>query len=238
MSRRPTVRSGHASVVGGRERNEDSWCAADGTFLVADGMGGHEAGEVASATAIEALSGLGAGKATIAGVRRAIRSTHAKVRALPATGVRRPGTTVSGVVLSSNGDVWAWLVVNVGDSRTYRMAGGMLEQLTTDHSRVAELVAGGYVAPEEAAYHPDRHVLTRVLGGGSATVDPDVFWLPVSPGDRLLVCSDGLYDALPDGQVQGVLRAHADPQEASDALVATATAVGARDNVTVVVVDT
>ena len=233
----PVVRVGHASVVGGRDRNEDSWCAADGSYLVADGMGGHEAGEVASATAIEALAGLGAGRPTIADVRHALRAAHAQVRALPATGPRRPGTTVSGLVLSAHAGVWCWLVLNVGDSRTYRMAGGMLEQLTTDHSRVAELVAAGFVDPADAVHHPERHVLTRVLGGGSAAVEPDVFWLPVSRGDRLLVCSDGLYDALPDVQVQGVLRAHPGAQVAADALVAAALAVGARDNVTVVVVD-
>lgn len=233
----PALRAGAASHRGGRLDNEDSYRAGDGVYLVADGMGGHEAGEVASATAVEALGSLGAGAPDVEDARTALRAAHERVRALPAGGERRPGTTVSGVVLSRRAGRPCWLVLNVGDSRTYRMVGGVLEQLTVDHSRVAELVATGFLDPQDAVWHPERHVVTRVLGGGSPEVDPDVFWLPVSPTERIVVCSDGLSEALADVRIQAELRTHSDPQQAADALVAAALAAGARDNVTVVVVD-
>lgn len=233
----PTVRVGAASDRGGRLGNEDSYRAEDGVYLVADGMGGHEAGEVASATAVECLASLADGTPDEDDVRSALRAAHERVRGLPAAGERRPGTTVSGVVLSRREGRPCWLVLNVGDSRTYRMVGGVLEQLTTDHSRVAELVATGFLDPQDAARHPERHVVTRVLGGGSPDVDPDVFVLPVSPTERIVVCSDGLSEALPDARIQAELRAQPEAQDAADALVAAALAVGARDNVTVVVVD-
>lgn len=233
----PTVRVGAASHRGGRLDNEDSYRAGDGVYLVADGMGGHEAGEVASATAVESLGSLTGGTPDEDDVRAALRTAHERVRALPLGGERRPGTTVSGVVLSERDGLPCWLVLNVGDSRTYRMVGGVLEQLTTDHSRVAELVATGFLDPQDVSRHPERHVVTRVLGGGSPDVEPDVFALPVSPTERIVVCSDGLSEALPDARIQAELRAHPAAQQAADALVAAALAVGARDNVTVVVVD-
>ena len=233
----PTVHVGAASDRGGRLDNEDSYHADGGVYLVADGMGGHAAGEVASATAVDELAALADGTPDEEDVRIALRRAHERVRALPSGGERRPGTTVSGVVLSRRDGLPCWLVLNVGDSRTYRMVGGVLEQLTTDHSRVAELVAAGCLDPADAARHPERHVVTRVLGGGSPEVDPDVFALPVSPTERIVVCSDGLSEALPDVRIQAELRAQADAQGAADALVGAALAVGARDNVTVLVVD-
>jgi protein phosphatase len=117
------------------------------------------------------------------------------------------------------------------------MAGGVLEQVTQDHSEVAELVARGAVPPQDAATYPRRNVVTRALGGGSETVEPDVFWLPVSPGDRMLVCSDGLTDEVPDARIEAELKAEPDPQAAADRLVAAALAAGGSDNVTVLVVD-
>lgn len=233
----PTLRAGAATHRGGRLDNEDAYRAGDGVYLVADGMGGHEAGEVASATAVECLGCLTEGVPDEDDVRAALREAHERVRALPSGGERRPGTTVSGVVLSRCEGMACWLVLNVGDSRTYRMVGGVLEQLTTDHSRVAELVASGFLDPQDVPHHPERHVVTRVLGGGSVDVVPDVFALPVSPTERIVVCSDGLSEALPDARIQAELRAFPQAQEAADALVAAALAVGARDNVTVVVVD-
>jgi protein phosphatase len=128
-------------------------------------------------------------------------------------------------------------VVNVGDSRTYRMAGGVLEQVTVDHSEVAELVASGIVPAEEASRHPRRNVVTRVLGGGSSQVEPDVWLLPVSPGDRMLVCSDGLTDELSDARIEAELRAADAAQPAADRLVAAALAAGGHDNITAIVVD-
>lgn len=228
---------GVATARGQRARNEDSVWAADGAYLVADGMGGHEAGELASRTAIEVLRELSEGVLGPDDVRRTVRRAHAAVRALPATTGRRPGTTATGVVLTEHDDTPCWLVLNVGDSRTYRMAGGVLEQVTLDHSEVAELVASGLVPADEASRHPRRNVVTRVLGGGATSVEPDVWLLPVSPGDRMLVCSDGLTDELSDARIQAELRSQDAAQPAADRLVAAALAAGGRDNVTAIVVD-
>jgi PPM family protein phosphatase len=170
-------------------------------------------------------------------VHEALLAAHEAVRAVPSGSDLRPGTTVSGVVLSEHEGTPCWVVLNVGDSRTYRMAGAVLEQVTRDHSEVAELVADGLLLPDEAARQPWRHVVTRVLGGGATSVDPDVLVMAVSPGDRMLVCTDGLTDALPDARIEAELKAERDPQAAADRLVATAVAAGAKDNVTVVVVD-
>jgi len=228
---------GVATAQGQRSRNEDSVWAADGLYLVADGMGGHEAGEVASRTAIEVLRGLAVGVPGPEEARRTVRRAHAFVRDLPSSTGRRPGTTATGVVLTEHGQTPCWLVVNVGDSRTYRMAGGVLEQVTLDHSEVAELVASGVVPADQASKHPRRNVVTRVLGGGSPHVEPDVWLLPVSPGDRMLMCSDGLTDELSDARIQAELRAQSGAQAAADSLVAAALAAGGHDNVTVIVVD-
>ncbi len=228
---------GVATSPGGRDHNEDAVLADRDVFVVADGMGGHDAGEVASATAVAELRTLVGAAPGPERVRDALVRAHARVRALPGEEHRRPGTTVSGVAVTVWEDQRCWVVLNVGDSRTYRMAGGVLEQVTRDHSEVAELVAEGLLPPDEAAYHPWRHVVTRVLGGGAASVEPDVFLLPVSPGDRMLVCSDGLTDTLPDARIQAELRAAVTPQAGADRLLAAALAAGASDNVTVVVVD-
>ncbi|WP_028050136.1 PP2C family serine/threonine-protein phosphatase [Cellulomonas sp. URHD0024] len=234
---RVRLRVGVATERAERDRNEDSVWTQDGVFLVADGMGGHDRGEVASRTAIDILRSLADGAPGLADAQRIVQEAHAAVRGLPKGVGRRPGTTATGVVLTEHDDVPCWLVVNIGDSRTYRMAGGVLEQVTQDHSEVAELVAAGVVAAEDASRHPRRNVVTRVLGGGNREVEPDVWLLPVSPGDRMLVCSDGLTDPLSDARIEAELRAADDPQDAADRLVAAALAAGGTDNVTAVVVD-
>lgn len=232
------LRSGAATDQAARDTNEDTAWASDGLFLVADGMGGHEAGEVASRVAVEVVvERLTGTLPTMDAVTRVVRDAHRQVRALPVEGERRPGTTLTGVVVTEHAGEACWLVLNVGDSRTYRMAGGILEQVTRDHSEVAELVEQGVLAAEAAARHPRRHVVTRVLGGGASRVDPELRMFPVSRGDRMVVCSDGLTDALPDARVQAVLRAERHPRAAAERLVREALASGAQDNVTVVVVD-
>ncbi|MBO3094250.1 PP2C family protein-serine/threonine phosphatase [Cellulomonas dongxiuzhuiae] len=231
------LRYGVATDQAARETNEDTASASDGLFLVADGMGGHEAGEVASRVAVDVVARLAGTTPTMDDVTRVVREAHSAVRELPAEGQRRPGTTLTGVVVTEHAGVPCWLVLNVGDSRTYRMAGGMLEQVTQDHSEVAELVEQGLVAVEDAARHPRRHVVTRVLGGAASRVDPDLRMFPVSPGDRMVMCSDGLTEALSDARVQAVLRTERHPRAAADRLVREALAAGAQDNVTVVVVD-
>jgi PPM family protein phosphatase len=228
---------GVATARAHRPKNEDSLWATDGAYLVADGMGGHDAGEVASRTAIGVLRHLADGNPSMEQARSSIRAAHAAVRGLPPSTGRRPGTTATGVVLTVHDDTPCWLVLNIGDSRTYRMAGAVLEQVTADHSEVAELVAQGLVPAQDAARHPRRNVVTRVIGGGASEVDPDVWLLPVSPGDRMVICSDGLTDELSDARIEAELRAQDDPQAAADRLVASALASGGRDNVTVIVVD-
>ena len=231
------LRWGSVTSQGGRSTNEDALLAQDDVFVVADGMGGHDAGEVASATAIEVMRTLVGRRADVDAVRDVLVEANDRIRALPEGPGRRPGTTVTGVVLTMHEATPCWVVLNVGDSRTYRMAGAVLEQVTRDHSEVAELVADGLVRPDEAPYHPWRHVVTRALGGGTPSVEPDLRVIAVSPGDRMLVCSDGLTDVVPDARIEADLKAESDPQAAAERLVATALAAGATDNVTVVVVD-
>lgn len=227
-----------AATDRGRRRilNEDAFLASEPVFVVADGMGGHEAGEVASACVVDVLSRRLVGRAVSHElVDAAIGEAHREVQRIEARPGRGAGTTVSGVVLAEVAGEPYWIVVNLGDSRTYRLARGVLEQISVDHSEVQELIDAGHVTRAEAAHHPRRHVVTRALGAGEAEVD---YWLlPVAANDRILVCSDGLTSELPDAFVAQTLLAESDPQSAAERLVAEAVQAGGRDNVTVVVVD-
>lgn len=228
-----------AATDRGRRRilNEDAFLAAAPVFVVADGMGGHEAGEVASACVVDVLRDRLAGQAvTPELVHAAIEEAHREVQRIEAEPGRGAGTTVSGVVLAEVAGEPYWIVVNLGDSRTYRLAGGDLEQISVDHSEVQELIEAGAVTRSEAAYHPRRHVVTRAIGA-AGEIDVDYWLLPVGRDDRILVCSDGLTGELPDDVVTATLLAEQDPQAAADRLVADAVRAGGRDNVTVVVVD-
>jgi serine/threonine protein phosphatase PrpC len=229
---------GAATHQGARRRlNEDSFLAGGSVFFVADGMGGHDAGEVASAAAVEALAPLRA--ATVVGadeVRCRVRAAHDAVRAIETAPGRGAGTTLTGVVLTDEGGEPYWLVVNLGDSRTYRSADGVLEQVSVDHSEVQELVDAGRITAEQALTHPRRHVVTRALGAPDVP-EPDFWFLPVHAGDRMLVCSDGLTAELTDQRVAEVLLVEADPQLAAERLVSEALTAGGRDNITVIVVD-
>lgn len=222
-----------------RELNEDSFLAQDPVFMVADGMGGHEAGEVASRICVQTLREApalapGTHRATARDVQEAIDRADLCIR--EAAGARA-GTTLSGAVLVEIARVAYWLVANVGDSRTYRLpVGGALTQISVDHSEVRELVDAGEITPEEALVHPRRHVVTRALGTGE-DAEPDFWLLPVQDGDRLLVCSDGLTSELRDEEIYALLSAGGHPQVAVDALIAAAIRSGGRDNVTVIVVD-
>ena len=230
---------GYASDRGlRRDQNEDSLIAADPVFAVADGMGGHEAGEVASSICVRTL-----GDAPFVGehlpevgapeLRALLRDADAGIR--EATG-GRAGTTLTGAVLVREAGVPCWLVFNVGDSRTYRLTGGVLEQITVDHSEVQELVDMGQITPDEALIHPRRHVVTRALGTGSDT-EADYWLIPVEPGDRLLVCSDGLTGEVSDGHLEQILTTVPNPQDACASMVQAALRSGGRDNITVLVVD-
>ncbi len=220
-----------------RTLNEDSYLARGSVFFVADGMGGHEAGEVASAAAVEALAPLGRSEVVgVDEVRCRVRAAHDAVRAIETAPGRGAGTTLSGVVLTDQGGEPYWLVVNVGDSRTYRSADGVLEQVSVDHSEVQELVDAGRITAEQALTHPRRHVVTRALGAPDDP-EPDFWFLPVHAGDRMMVCSDGLTAELSDRRVAEVLMVEPDPQTAAERLVAEALVAGGRDNITVIVVD-
>ncbi|WP_091502255.1 PP2C family serine/threonine-protein phosphatase [Microbacterium sp. cf332] len=234
-----SVRTGHGSAThaGLRGRaNEDSYLAAAPVFVVADGMGGHEAGARASAAAVAEFERfVGATEVSNRDVRAAIEQARRNIDAL-ATGERAAGTTLTGVVLTRVGAAGYWLALNIGDSRTYRWARGRLEQISVDHSVVQELVDSGRMDAETAARHARRNEITRALGAGS-TGHADFWMLPAEPGDRILVCSDGLSTELDDDRIARILDEEAEPQDAAQRLVHEALLHGGRDNVTVIVVD-
>ena len=219
-----------------REVNEDALLTFPPVFLVADGMGGYDAGDLASRIAVEEFAQLaGALVVGVDDVHASFARASARIRA-EFTGGRQGGTTVAGVVLTEVEREPYWLVFNVGDSRVYRLTDGGLEQVSVDHSVAQELAEAGVIRPEQVAVHPDRHILTRALGTGEPP-EPDYWLLPAGRHDRLLVCSDGLVRELSDDDVARTLGGYADPQDAADRLVAAAVTRGGRDNVSVVVVD-
>jgi protein phosphatase len=222
-----------------RELNEDDFVAEPPVFAVADGMGGHAAGEVASGIAVGKLRDLACHR-SLQPADVAAALTDANEQVLFKSGLDNEragmGTTAAGLVAVDAGGVDHWLVFNVGDSRVYRFAGGSLLQLTTDHSEVQELVSAGQITAQQARTHPRRNIVTRALG---STPGPtaDQWLLPPSLGERFLLCSDGLSGELTDDEIADQLRGGAPAQDVADALVSLAVAAGGRDNVTVVVVD-
>lgn len=220
-----------------RAVNEDSFIAAFPVFAVADGMGGHEAGDRASAEVVDVLGRLvGLPSAGVRGVMASLRDAQRRVEAIEAPPGRDAGATVSGVVVAEEGGVPYWLVVNLGDSRTYRMSGGRLVQISVDHSEVQEMVEAGTLTRQQAERHPRRHVVTRAVGAGVG-LDPDFWMLPIAENDRILVCSDGLTGEVSDARIAELLLAQPDPQSAARSLVDAALEAGGHDNVTVVVID-
>ncbi|MEO9108848.1 MAG: protein phosphatase 2C domain-containing protein [Jatrophihabitantaceae bacterium] len=229
---------GVASDVGRvRELNEDSLIAQYPVFAVADGMGGHAAGEVASALTVGVLGQLG-GRADVspADVEGALADANRTILARVAehAATAGMGTTVSGVCLGR--DASRWIVFNVGDSRVYRFADGLLEQLTVDHSEVAELVAAGWLTREQARSHPMRNVVTRSMGSDPAPI-PDIWSRPLDPGERFLICTDGLNSEVDDAGIAELLHQVPDAQQCAETLVRAAVDAGGRDNVSVIVVD-
>ncbi|HEY0215373.1 MAG TPA: protein phosphatase 2C domain-containing protein [Cellulomonas sp.] len=218
-----------------RSLNEDAMLAHPPVFLVADGMGGHEAGDVASRLAVEEFAQL-AGLTAVdpADVHACFRRAAQRIRA--AFERREGGTTVAGVALGEHDGAPHWLVFNVGDSRVYRWSEGELAQLSVDHSVVQELVDSGALSRAAADRHPERHVLTRALGTG-ADPDPDYWMLPARAGDRMLICSDGVTNELSVDDLAQVLGGGADSGATATALVRLAVEAGGRDNATAVVVD-
>lgn len=222
-----------------RELNEDSYLAELPVFVVADGMGGHAAGEVASGLAIDEFRPLvRAANLTADDVSAALARANDAILTQAGTGGDRAGmgTTVTGLVMVQAGGAMHWMVFNVGDSRVYRFTHGQLDQVSVDHSEVEELVAAGRISREQARVHQRRNIVTRSLGTEPPPV-PDSWLLPPVAGERYLVCSDGLPTELDDGEISMYMGAEWDPATAARRLVARAVALGGRDNVTVLVVD-
>jgi protein phosphatase/serine/threonine-protein phosphatase Stp1 len=221
-----------------RSHNEDAFVErpSAGLWAVADGAGGHEAGEVASGMIRDALAAipdeLPAGR-MLGEVRQRIMLVH---EALLEAGTQRNGATIAStiVVLIMRGDHFACLWA--GDSRLYRLRGENIEQVTRDHSLVQELVEAGVVRPEDAESHPRANVITRAVGAGDDTLEMDKATDRVLPGDRFLLCSDGLSKALPVAEIAKLL-AVPDAALAPELLIAAALARKASDNVTAVVVE-
>lgn len=230
----------HAGMV--RTNNEDAFVADAGVFVVADGMGGHQAGEVASALAVDTLKGAHAtGFVSVTDLERAVRDANSAIRMHAAESAERAGmgTTLTGLVALEPHDddpTPRLAVANVGDSRTYLHRDHRLVRLTVDHSYVQELVRTGQITEQEARFHPRRNIVTRALGIDH-NIAVDAWVRSCVRGDRYLVCSDGLVDEVPDHEIAAVLDGVADPQVAADQLVEMANRHGGRDNVTVIVVD-
>lgn len=233
-----TIASGSRTDVGAvREVNEDAVLAEFPFFVVADGMGGHAAGDIASAIALEQFRPLVGYAARQELVHAAIDAAN---EAIVEWTQQRPetmgmGTTLSGIALGEIGGSRHWFVFNVGDSRVYRYAGAVLSQVTSDHSEVAELIAAGRITADQARQHPRRNVITRSLGTQPGPV-PDFWVLPAQPGEIYLVCSDGLTSEVGDDDIAAILHLRRSAQATANDLVDRALAAGARDNVSVVVV--
>jgi serine/threonine protein phosphatase PrpC len=233
------LRSGSATDVGRvRAVNEDLALESATLYAVADGMGGHAGGEIASRVAIDALKAGFIRQPTVNGLVEAIEGANAAVweRGRDDPALRGMGTTMTAAALVGTDDGDRLVLANVGDSRTYRFHHGALEQLTTDHSVAEELVARGELSEAEAQYHPHRHILTRALGVSPA-VDVDIWELEPQVGDRYLLCSDGLSNEVSAHRIETLLSTTADPQDASEALVHEANRAGGNDNITAVVLD-
>lgn len=238
---------GAASDVGRvREVNEDAFLAAPPVFVVADGMGGHDRGDVASQIVVEEFAKVAqAGYDPAAGpdlIARTLLACQQRIgeydasrRAEGAENFAAGTTVVAALVIEDEGQT-RWLLANLGDSRIYRFHDGALERISVDHSVVQELIDAGTITESDAAVHPDRHIITRALGGrGSA--EADYFVLPLASVERLLLCSDGVSGMIDDAEIAEIMGAVEDPRDAADRVVAAAVAAGGKDNATAVVVD-
>lgn len=217
-----------------RDHNEDSLVVTPPLFVVADGMGGHAAGEVASEIATTVLAEKAPKTPDAEALGRAVEDANLEIIAAAEDGRGREGmgTTCTAAILQEE----RLVIAQVGDSRAYLLHQGKLQQLTRDHSLVAMMVEAGQLTPEEARIHPRRSVITRALGTDPST-KPDLYEIDVEAGDRLLLCSDGLYGMVEDPDIQAIMTRTADPQRCASQLVNEAIAAGGNDNVTVIVVD-
>lgn len=234
------LRAGGASDVGQvRSINQDSMLLGPRIFVVADGMGGHQGGEVASAMAVDAFAhGEQLTTVTVNELVSRVQEANGIVfeRSSEDPALSGMGTTLVAIAVVSEAGEERLAIVNVGDSRAYRLAGGQLEQVSADHSLVGEMVRDGRIDREQARTHPQKNIVTRAVGI-DGRVDVDDFQLLPHAGDRYLLCSDGLTDEVADDEIAEILRTVDDPDDAAAVLVARANAHGGRDNITVVIVD-
>jgi protein phosphatase len=221
-----------------RPDNEDSLLAAPPLFLVADGMGGRAGGAEASRLAVGTFERfIGGDPPGAEEVLAAVADANTAILAAAAEpGYEGMGTTLVGLALVAEGDAACWLAFNIGDSRLYRLCGDRLEQVSVDHSEVQELIGAGLIGADQRRGHPRGHLITRALGI-RRLAQVDTWLLGQEPGERFLLCSDGLTDEVADDDIARLLAAGPDPVEAADLLVQAAVEAGGRDNVTVVVVE-
>ena len=223
-----------------RDRNEDSFFAGDHVFVVADGLGGHNAGDVASSLAVEPFKALdrrvdGQPSERVARlltdtVLEANRAVYR--RAQSDAKVRGMGTTLTAVAITNG----AAHLAHVGDSRCYLLRGGAMNQLSNDHTLVARMVQEGKLTTEQAEVHPQRSILTRALGA-EPEVDVDSLEVDLLPGDRLLLCSDGLSSVIPEERIREILSSATELDNGCGLLIDEANAQGGPDNITVVAVE-
>ena len=217
-----------------REHNEDSLAVAPPLYVVCDGMGGHAAGEVASEIAVDVICDRAPAHPDASALGQAVEEANLAIIRAAREGVGRAGMgcTCTAAMLEKD----KLVIAQVGDSRAYLLHKGQMQQLTRDHSLVADLIEAGQITEAEARVHPQRSVITRALGSDPRT-QPDLFELTVEAGDRLLLCSDGLSTMLEDDQIAKILASHSEPQRCAAQLVNEAVGRGGYDNVTVIVVD-
>jgi serine/threonine protein phosphatase PrpC len=242
------VHSGLTDTGRVRAGNEDAWAAdaEQGLYIVADGMGGHNAGEVAAHAVVETLPAMvrrrvdrgRRGAASAQGLARRLRSAVCRLsrdvyrRAMAEPGLHGMGATVVLAMIRRD----AAVVVHMGDSRAYLLRDGQLQALTKDHSVVQELLDRGHITPDEAATHPARNRITASVGMPGDPV-PDSLRVPLHAGDKLMLCTDGLAGMVPDDLIAGVLARPDPPADLCRALVDAANDAGGHDNVTVVVIE-
>lgn len=251
----PTRHGAVTDTGGHRAANEDAVLARPPVFCVADGMGGHSRGAMASAAVVAAFDDLATRLADPGApaaepdaevspeqVHAAVVDAQARIRAELGLSEPEPdasmtaGSTVAGVVLTRADDRLCWLAFNVGDSRIYRYSGARLRRVSVDHSVVQELIDAGEIDEAQARSHPMRNMITRAVGSG-LDVTPDFWLLAAAAGDRIMLCSDGLVNEIEESEIAAALGGTETAEQAAQNLLARATAGGARDNVSVVVVD-
>ena len=217
-----------------RDHNEDNLLVSSPLFAVADGMGGHEGGEIASEIAVQILRKQAPRTPDSQALGAAIEAANYEIikAAQDGRGREGMGTTMTAVIIKDT----RLIIGQVGDSRAYLLSQGTLHQLTRDHSLMADMIDSGQITPEEARVHPNRSVITRALGSSLYT-QPDLYELNVQDNDRLLLCSDGLSGVVDKAVMERILSRYDDPQICADQLIQAAIDAGGPDNITAIVID-